>query len=312
MIRVLITLITGALLLNCSNSVSPEQQRPATPSPSPTQQNLRAQMEKISTDAQGRVGAAVMLLETKESISFGGDQKFPMQSVYKFPIGMAVLNQVDKGTLKLEQKVRIEESELVPAKLHSPIRDKYPRGQVEMSVRELLRYMVAESDGTASDVLLHLAGGAERVNAYLHDLGVTEVFVATTEKEMAASEDVQYRNWATPDATAGLLRTFYEGRGLSAGSRALLLQLMTETSTGPHRLKGQLPPGTTVAHKTGTSNTVDGLTRATNDVGIITLPDGRHLVVAIFVSDSKAQENVREGVIARIARAAYDWATGSH
>jgi beta-lactamase class A len=311
MIRALITLITAALLLNCSNSVSSEQQTPAIPSPARAQQNLYGQMEKISMDAQGRVGASVILLETKELVSFSGDQKFPMQSVYKFPIGMAVLSQVDKGALKLGQKVRVEESDLVPAKAHSPIRDKYPRGQVELSVRELLRYMVAESDGTASDVLLRLAGGAERVNAYLRDLGVTGIVVATTEKEMAAGEDVQYRNWSTPDAMAGLLRAFYEGRGLSAESRAILLQLMTETGTGPHRLKGQLPSGTVVAHKTGTSNTVDGLTRTTNDVGIITLPDGRHLIVAVFVSDSKAQESVREGVIARVARAAYDWASGS-
>ena len=128
---------------------------------------------------------------------------------------------------------------------------------------------------------------------------------------MAESEDVQYRNSSTPDAMAALLRAFYEGRGLSTASRALLLQWMTETGTGPHRIKGLLPAGTVVAHKTGTSNTVDGVTRATNDVGLITLPDGRHLVVAVFVSDSKAQDDVREGVIARIARAAYDWAAAA-
>ena len=110
----------------------------------------------------------------------------------------------------------------------------------------------------------------------------------------------------------GLLRAFYEGRGLSTASRALLLQWMTETGTGPHRIKGNLPAGTSVAHKTGTSGTSNGLARATNDVGLITLPDGRHLAVAVFVSDSKATEEVREGIIAQIARAAYDWATQSH
>jgi beta-lactamase class A len=311
MLKALITLMTAALLLNCSPNVSTEEQTNKAARPGPAQQNLREQMEKIALDAQGKVGASVTLLETGETVSFNGDQKFPMQSVYKFPIGMTLLNQVDKGALKLEQKVRVEKNDLGPAKIHSPLRDKYPRGNVELSVRELLRYMIVESDGTASDVLLRTAGGADGVNAYLHELGVTEVVIATTEKEMAASEDVQYRNRATPDAMVGLLRTFYEGRGLSAGSRTLLLQLMTETGTGPHRLKGQLPAGTIVAHKTGTSNTVEGLTRATNDVGLITLPDGRHLAIAVFVSDSKAETDAREGVIARIARAAYDWAIAS-
>ena len=312
MIKALITFIAAAsLLVNCSQSVSTAQQTGKASQSPPMQGNLREQMEKISLDAQGKVGASVMLLETHESVSFNGDQKFPMQSVYKFPIGMCLLNQVDKGALKLDEKVRIRKSDLVPPKAGSPIRDKYPRG-VELTVRELLRYMMIESDGTASDALLRLVGGAERVNAYLRDLGVTEIIVATTEREMTTGEEVQYRNWAKPDAAVGLLRAFYEGRGLSAESRTLLLQLMTDSTTGPHRLKGNLPAGTVVAHKTGTSNTVSGLTRATNDIGIITLPDGRHLAVAVFVSDSKAEAAAREGVIARIARAAYDWATAMH
>lgn len=312
MMKALIALLAAALLLNCSHAASPEHQPLKAPAPAPSPDNLHEQMEKISPEAQGRVGASVLVLETGEQVSFNSDQKYPMQSVYKFPIGMAVLHEVDTGALKLEQKVLVEESDLVPAKAHSPIRDKYPHGEVELSVRDLVRYMIVESDGTACDVLLRVVGGAERVNAYLHDLGAEGIVVATTEKEMATSEDVQYRNWATPDAMVGLLRAFYEGRGLSAPSHALLLQWMTETGTGPHRLKGQLPVGTVVAHKTGTSNTVEGLTRATNDVGLITLPNGRHLAIAVFVSDSKAQVEMREGVIARIARAAYDWATAKH
>ncbi|HEX9104380.1 MAG TPA: serine hydrolase, partial [Polyangia bacterium] len=63
------------------------------------------------------------------------------------------------------------------------------------------------------------------------------------------------------------------------------------------------------AHKTGSSGSAGGLTRATNDIGVITLPDGRHLAVAVLVSDSRAGEPACEAVIARLARAAYDWAT---
>ncbi len=75
---------------------------------------------------------------------------------------------------------------------------------------------------------------------------------------------------------------------------------------GPRRIPGLLPAGTRVAHKTGTSRTLGGLTRATNDVGIVLLPDARHLAVAVFVADSQADEATREGVIARVARAAWD------
>jgi beta-lactamase class A len=172
--------------------------------------------------------------------------------------------------------------------------------------------MVADSDGTASDVLLRLAGGPRRVTEYLRSIGVNEIVVATSEKEMAKSQEVQYRNWTTPKGMLGLLRALHDGQVLSAINRALLLQFMTQSGTGPHRIKGLLPAGTIVAHKTGTSGTVDGLSRATNDVGLITLPDGRHLALAVFVSDSTADEATREGVIARTAQAAWDWSKQSH
>jgi beta-lactamase class A len=277
-----------------------------------TPPDLRGQIEQIAREAQGRVGAAVLVVETGETVAFHGDEHFPMQSVYKLPIGLAVLHEVEQGRLKLEQQVRVEKSDLVSARVHSPIRDKHPKGGVTLTVRECLRAMLVESDGTASDILLRLVGGPARVTEYLRGLGVQDVVVATSEQEMAQDELVQYQNWATPAAMAGLLRTLQTGRGLSAESRALLLQFMIETTTFPHRLKGRLPAGTTVAHKTGSSGVSNGLARATNDVGIITLPDGRHLVVVVFVSDSTAADATRDDVIAKIARAAWDWRVPPH
>lgn len=271
----------------------------------PSKGELYNQIEQISRAAQGRVGVAATVLETGESVNLNGDQPFPMQSVYKFPIGMAVLAQVDQGKLKLEQKVRVEESDFASELQHSPIRDANPQG-VELSVAELLKYMVSESDGTACDVLLRLIGGPEVVTEYLRELDINGIVVANTEREIGQDKSVQYRNWATPESAVVLLRALHEGRGLSESSQALLLRLMTETPTGLRRIKGLLPEGTVVVHKTGTSRTVDGVTAATNDVGLVTLPNGRHLAVAVFVSDSRADDATREGVIARVARAAWD------
>jgi beta-lactamase class A len=270
---------------------------------------LGRRFEESARAAGGTVGAAAVVLEGGEAVTFNGARRFPMQSVYKLPIAMAVLRDVDEGRLDLGRRIFVRPEDLVPERLHSPLRDNNPRG-VELPLRELLRLLITESDGTASDVLLGLAGGAERVTEYLRGLGVDGVMVATTERAMAqGDEQVQYRNWATPESMLALLRALHEGRGLSASSRSLLLDLMIKSTPGPRRLKGKLPAGTVVAHKTGTSGTSDGLTRATNDVGIITLPDGRHLAVAVFVSDSKGDADVREGTIASIARAAWDCLT---
>lgn len=266
---------------------------------------LQAKMAGIAQAAHGPVGAAVLLVEGGAVVALHGQQRFPMQSVYKLPIAVAVLRQVDAGTLSLNQPVQIRPSDLVPSSRYSPIARNSPNG-TRMTVSALLDAMVRISDGTASDVLMTLAGGPQQVTASLRSLGIQSMSVATTEKAMAQNEQVQYQNWTTPEAMAALLRALQQGRGLSASSRRLLLGLMAGSATGPHQIKGLLPPGTVVAHKTGGSGTLHGLTRATNDAGLVTLPDGRHLAIAVFVSDSRANAAARDAVIAKIARVAWD------
>jgi beta-lactamase class A len=263
---------------------------------------LRDRIEQISHAAQGRVGVTATVLETGETVSLNGDRRFPMQSVYKFPIAMAVLAQVDQGKLKLDRKIRVETSDVLQG---SRILDEKSQG-MEFSLAELLKYMVSESDGTSCNVLLRQVAEPRIVTEYLRSLGTNDIVVANTEKELAQDPAVKYRNYATPDATVVLLRAFHEGKGLSKFSQSLLLQLMTQTTTGPKRIKGLLPEGTVVAHKTGTSSTVNGVTAATNDVGIVTLPNGQHMAISVFVSDSPANDAIREEVIAKVTKVAWD------
>jgi beta-lactamase class A len=272
---------------------------------------LTGDIQKVAADIDGTLGAAVILVETGEQASFNANERFPMQSVYKAPIAMAVLHDVDAGRLALDAPIRVEASDLVPANTHSPLRDMHPQGGIELPLRELLRAAVMESDGTASDVLLRVVGGKPKVEALLVRLGAENMKIATTEAEMARDPMTQYRSWAAPLDAARWLARLQEGKGLTPASRDLLLGWMTATTTFPTRLKGQLPRATPVAHKTGSSGMSDGLARATNDVGIITLPDGRHLAVAVFLRDSRAPDAARDAAIARVARAAWDRATGA-
>lgn len=190
---------------------------------------LRGEFEKIAPDAHGRVGVGVMLLESGESADFGGDQRFPMHSVYKLPIAMAVLRRADKGELKLDQMVKVKKSDFVRKGMYSPVRDKYPEG-AELTIAELLRYTVGESDGTTSDVLLNLAGGPRGVIAFLNDNTVSGFNIVNSEKEIGRDWQTQYDNWATPRGAVELLATLQTRRGLSAESQALLLELMIDSS----------------------------------------------------------------------------------
>jgi beta-lactamase class A len=262
---------------------------------------------QIARDA-GRVGVeAVVLegvLEGKEVLAFHSREQFPMQSVYKLPIAMAAMAQVDASRLKLDQIIHVPPSEYVPAGLHSPLRDAHPGG-ADVPLSEILRLAVSESDGTASDVLLRLIGGPPAAMEYLHRIGVTGMMIRDSEMNMSRAWAIQYANYATPESAVALLRALQESHSLSNSSRDLLLKFMTETTTFPTRIKGLLPPGTVVAHKTGSSGTENGVSAATNDIGIVTLPDGRHLAVAVFVSDSRASDSNRDLVIAKMAQLAW-------
>jgi beta-lactamase class A len=266
---------------------------------------LLAKIEQIASAAKGKVGVAAVVIETGESVSLNPNDRFPMQSVYKLPIGMAALSHVDAGKLKLDQKVRVTKSDYPSAGMYSPIRDKYPDG-VEMTVKDLVQFAISKSDSTASDVLIGLVGGARAVQDFLTQLKIKDWIVLNTEKEIGQDWQVQYRNSATPEAAVALLRAVHFGTGLSESSHALVLKFMTESIRAEKRLKALLPAGTVVAHKTGTSGTRNGVSAATNNVGIITLPNGRHVAIAVFVSDSRADEATREGVIAKVARAVWD------
>ena len=265
---------------------------------------LQTQFADIARTLDGTVGIYARVLESGEAAGLNDAGRFPMQSVYKLPIAMAVLSLVDAHRLRLDHTVHVSKTEMVP-RVHSPIRDAHPGG-VDLSVRNLIRATIVDSDGTASDVLLRLAGGPGKTTAYLRGLGIHGMTIATTEREMSEDMTAQYRNASTPRAAVDLLAALHRGRGLSSGSRALLLQDLADSTPGAKRLKGLLPAGTPVAHKTGTDSTRHGRTAATNDIGLITLPDGRHLAISVFVRDSGADEAARESTIARAARAAWD------
>jgi beta-lactamase class A len=234
-----------------------------------------------------------------------------MQSVYKFHLALAVLDRVDRGEWSLDQRVSIKRDELM-VKTWSPMRDDHPDGNFEISLRELLRYTVALSDNNGCDVLFRLIGGTKKVDAYIKSLGVTDVAIAATEEEMHADWAVQFTNWTTPLSAALLLKKFNAGEILSDSATLFLRRVMEGTSTGPNRIRGLLPAGTVVANKTGTSGPDDeGISAATNDIGIVSLPDGRQFTIAVFVTESRETHEVNERIIAEVTKAVWDYYTGS-
>jgi beta-lactamase class A len=267
---------------------------------------LKQQLETLVKEHTGKIGVAV---KAGDEVLVNNEHHYPMQSVYKFPLALAILEKTDKGELSLEQKIHIRKADLRPD-TWSPMKDKYPKGNIDLSLAELLQYSVSMSDNNACDILFRLAGGPAAVNEYVHRIGIRDMQIAATEHEMHQAWPVQYTNWCTPSAMTDMLLAFREGKYLSEAGTHFLMNLMTESSNSDKRIKGLLPASVTVAHKTGSSGANKaGMIAATNDAGIITLPDGNLVCITVFVSDATASYDANELIIAQIAKTVYDYYT---
>jgi beta-lactamase class A len=328
---------------------------------------LERAIAEIAANAGGKVGVGAVLLETGDAAWLNKGEKFATQSVYKVPIAMAALKMVDDGKVRIDQDISVTPDDYVRRGYHSPIRNLFPQG-TSLPLTTILYYSISESDGSANDVLLDMAGGPQAVQNYLATFGIKDFIVADSTKAISMDWDAQYRNYATPAESINLLRAIAERKAnLSNFANDLLIEFMSRSKTGRRRLKRGLPEGAVLAHKTGTGGTesqVPGSHRseeeedigdrepgpktrptpkakasptrrkidrktsansnanevekpagpvvsATNDVGIITLPDGRHILIAVYIQDSTADGWTRERVIADIAKAVCTrWTTG--
>jgi beta-lactamase class A len=271
-----------------------------------TTYSLRQEIEQIISKKKADVGVSIMGIEDEDTLTINGNRHYPLQSVFKFHIAIVVLAEVDKGNLSLNQKVNIKKSDL-KLDTWSPIKDKFPNG-TNLTLAEIIRYTVSESDNIGCDILLRLIGGTKIINQYFLNNNFKDISIQANEEEMHKDWNVQFTNWTTTNSANNLLKAFYDKRLLSKKSNDFLWKTMTETTTGKKRIKGQLPESTIVAHKTGTSGTNEkGISAAVNDIGIVTLANGKHFIISIFVSNSYENGETNEKIISDISKLTWNY-----
>ena len=276
---------------------------PAVPVPARAAQASDAQLvgrfRELSRAVGGSVGIAVIQVESGRTIQVQGGRALPLYSVFKLPLAVAVLKLVEEGRLRLDQKVRIAPAEVVPGAAENTALWKEP---TERTLRELLDLSIARSDNTSSDKLLELAGGPGAVTRRLAALGIQGITIRQSVREFLAARGRPHPNTASALDLARLLSRLQKGEFLRADTRQLLFGSMATATTGSQRMRAGVPAGTPVADKTGSGPAGS----ATNDFGIVTLPDGRHLALAVLVTGSKRPVATQEKLIADVTRAAYD------
>ena len=270
---------------------------------------LRQKIDSIIYAKKAIVGVSINGTKPNNSLSINGQRHFPMQSVFKFPIALTILPEIDKGNLGLDQKITIKKSELLPG-LWSPIRKKYPEG-VTLTIAEIIEYTVALSDNVGCDVLLKLLGKPKVVEDYFSSLGFDDFAVEINEETMQKNWELQFLNWTTPKEANKILATFYENKNslLSEESYDFIWTVMKETKTGKNRLRGQLPEETIVAHKTGWSGKHEetGITAAVNNIGVVMLPNGGYFIISVFVTESEEDVKKKKKIISDISKTTWDY-----
>ena len=270
-------------------------------------QSLKKEINQIIKGKNATVAVSINSFEGNFNLNINGNKKLPMLSVFKFHIALAVLHEVDEGKLNLDQKIFIKKSELLD-NTWSPIRKKFPEGNIEISLGELIKYTVAQSDNNGCDILLRLIGGTETVQKFIHSKGIKDFQIKADEEKMHQGYESMYLNWTTTNASNLLLKKFYEGKIISKTFTDFLIQTMLETNTGANKIVAQLPAGTWVAHKTGSSGKDQkGMTIAENDIGIIALSNGKKYALSVLISDSMESEQVNTKMIADISKIVFDY-----
>lgn len=241
---------------------------------SPTLVALEQQLNYLMASKSADVGIAAMDLTTGESISVKGETPFPMASTVKIAVAAAYLDQVDHGRRSLYDTIGKERA------------------------RDLMAKMLIHSDNRATDKLIYDLGGPRAVQQWLDFHGFKNIRIDRSIAQLLKDPRDLWdrRDSSTPLAMVELLRRLDRGNILSNSSRGTLLNFMAQCKTGKNRMKALLPEGTLVEHKTGT------LSGLSDDVGFITMPDGRRVAIAIFTRGGAD----RPRTIAEAARALYD------
>jgi beta-lactamase class A len=297
-------------------------------------EELRATLESLVGNFDGRAGICVR--DESGQACVNADQRFSLQSVMKLLVALASLDAVDRGAWRLDDPVLVRRQDL--SLFVQPLAKLVTGEGFRTTIGDLVRRAIMDSDSAATDILVAKLGGPRRVQEFLDRHAIPAVRFDRDERhlqtEIAGLEwraefvdpaalqraiegvperrrDESYRSYqrdprdtATPAGLAGLLFPLARGRLLSPPSTRFLLDAMRQTRTFPDRLRAGVPEGWTLANKTGTSGSWKGVTAATNDVGILTAPDGAHLAIVVMLGDSREPAERRSRLIAEAARLA--------
>jgi beta-lactamase class A len=300
----------------------------------PAQRTLEAQVRALGQAFNGDIGIAVKDVQTGWTTAYDGNTYFPQQSVSKFWVALTALDKVDQGALSLTRPVTLTKADMTL--FHQPVAAQIGASGYTTNIGTLMTRALQQSDNTCNDAVLWRAGGPEAVRAFLRDKGIVGIrfgpgerllqseiagmswkqsyaygggFYAARDAVPLAKRRAAFERYiaspmdgATPLGVVDALARLKRGELLSPASTERLLSIMSNTKTGPQRLKGGLAPGWRLAHKTGTGQILGGVQAGYNDIGVVTAPDGHSYSVAVFIRRTASPLPERMAAMQRTVR----------
>ncbi len=302
---------------------------------------LQSQIARAALGARGAVGIGIKHLESGAEVYVNGDEPYPMASTFKLPVLVELYAKAKAGHLNWDEVVDIGPLDQHLGSGEISVLFDLPGARLSLHNVANMMMLISDNSaadiclakaGTA-DVNARLAalgikgirvdrpcqelildhGGQD--TAKLKDLPLKELQAvrrSQQEEQAQRSDEARWaaddryaadpRDQATPRAFVALLDKIWRGEVVDRASSDAILETMKRCTTGAARIKGLLPRGTVVAHKTGSMGGVF------DDVGIVYLPDNAgHVAIAVLTKSARAIPADAEKTIAEIARYAYDY-----
>lgn len=268
---------------------------------------LTDSISQIVSACPGEIGVAVIVNNT-DTIIVNDKSVYPMMSVFKLHQALAVCNDFDNKGLSLDTVMKINRDKLDPD-TWSPMMKDHSESTISLTVKDLLRYTLTQSDNNASNLMFRQLVSVAKTDSLIATIIPRSSFqIAYTEEEMSDDHDKAYSNYTSPLGAAMLMNRLFTDNIISADKQDFIKNTLKECITGTDRIVAPLldKEGITIAHKTGSGYTSeDGILAAHNDVACISLPNNTLYTLSIFVKDFKGNESQASQYVAHISEVVY-------
>lgn len=265
---------------------------------------LEKELTAIADSAKGDVGIA--LIYDGDTLTVNNDAIYPMMSIFKLHQAVALCRMFEENGTSLDSVMTLRRSELDPH-TWSPMLKDHTGEEISLPMRRLLEYTLIESDNNASNemfVRLMSPAACDSVIAGIIPRGSFEI--RFNEAEMQDDHSRAYSNRTSPLGAAILIDRVFTDTLVGKSYQDFIKSALLRCQTGPDKISAALSEteGITIGHKTGSGyRDENGRLAASNDVAFISLPDGRHYALAVFVKDFDGTDAEAAATIARISAA---------